>query len=140
MREWYHERVPGIVPWVVPSIWNYTGVDGRCAFHLGAGHSYLFLLQKDEVIYYEPYSIGKSNAIHYMATIFPNGTRNIRIKFVLPDGMPSIKSMLSSLLTKEIIYAVFHSKHLLTRSSATYGTGRTVLRKKIMEGKRSHQP
>ncbi len=91
MREWYHERVPGIVPWVVPSIWNYTGVDGRCTFHLGAGHSYLFLLQKDEVIYYEPYSIGKSNAIHYMATIFPNGTRNIRIKFVLPDGMPSIK-------------------------------------------------
>jgi len=91
LREWYHERVPGIVPWIVPSIWNYTGVDGECTFHLGAGHSYLFSLQKDEIFYYEPFSLGESNALHYMVTIFPNKSRNVRITFVLPDGMPSFK-------------------------------------------------
>lgn len=89
MREWYHEHVPGVVPWIVPSIWNYTGVDGKCTFHLGTGHSFLFSLQKDEFFYYEPWSVGRSNALRYMLTVFQNDTRMKRITFVLPDGMPS---------------------------------------------------
>ncbi len=91
IREWYHEHVPGIIPWIVPSIWNYTGVDGECTFHLGTGHSFIFSLQKDEVFYFEPWSVGKSNALRYMMTIFPNDTRQAKITFILPDEMPSIK-------------------------------------------------
>ncbi len=91
MREWYHEHVPGLVPWIVPSIWNYTGVDGECTFHLGTGHSFMFSLQKDEIFYYEPWSVGESNALRYMVTIFPNDTRTKTVRFVIPDGMPSLE-------------------------------------------------
>ncbi|MEA2055174.1 MAG: Ig-like domain-containing protein [Candidatus Thermoplasmatota archaeon] len=91
IKEWYHERVPGLIPWVIPSIWNYTDVKGECTFHLGAGHSYFFALQKEEMLYFGPWGIGKSNAPHYMITIFPNDTRAVKITFVLPDGMLSFK-------------------------------------------------
>ena len=90
-KKWYHEHIPGLIPWVLPSIWNYTDMEGKCMFHLGEGHSYLFALQKDDVIYFGPWAVGKSNAFHYIITIFPNETREIKITFVIPDGMPLVK-------------------------------------------------
>ncbi len=81
---WWHERVPGLVPWVVPSTWNYTGVDGECSFQLGTGHSYLFVVQKGEL---HPL-VGKSNAVRYKATVFPRHQRDISVRFTLPDQWP----------------------------------------------------
>jgi len=91
----YKERIPGLIPWVWPSIWNYTDMHGKCKFNLGLGHSYLFLVNKDDVFYYGPFSLGKSNSIHYYVTLFPNATRYLKIRFVLPDvynrtGEPAI--------------------------------------------------
>ena len=83
--KFYKERVPGLIPWIWPSIWNYTDMDGKCKFNLGLGHSYLFLVNKDDILYYGPFSIGKSNALHYYVTMFPNETRHMHIHFILPD-------------------------------------------------------
>ena len=90
-REWYREHIPGIIPWVLPSIWNYTGMEGKCIFHLGEGHSYLFALQKDDIFYFGPWAVGKSNALHYMITILPNQTKEMKITFILPDGIKTSK-------------------------------------------------
>ncbi len=83
--KFYRERVPGLVPWVWPSIWNYTNMDGKCKFNLGLGHSYLFLINKDDIFYYGPFTIGKSNSLHYYVTMFPNATRHLHVHFILPD-------------------------------------------------------
>ena len=85
IKKFYRERVPGIIPWIIPSIWNYTNSDGICSFNLGLGHSYLFVLQKDDVFYFGPYSVGKSNAFHYCLALRANSTKEIKIKFILPD-------------------------------------------------------
>lgn len=84
--QWWHERVPGLVPWIVPSTWNYTGVDGTCTFQLGTGHSYLFVVQRGEL---HPL-VGKSNAVRYRATVFPHGQRDISVRFMLPDRWPRV--------------------------------------------------
>ena len=90
-RTFYRERVPGLIPWIFPSTWNFTGVDGKCSFNLGLGHSYLFIITKDETSYIGPYGLGKSNALHYFVTLFPNSTRNIHIRFILPDIHKTMK-------------------------------------------------
>ena len=81
----YKDRVPGLVPWVWPSIWNYTNDEGICSFNLGLGHSYLFWITKDDIVYYGPFTLGKSNSIHYYITVFPNRTRYMKVRFILPD-------------------------------------------------------
>ena len=91
VKKFYKEHIPGLIPWIWPSIWNYTDIDGRCSFNLGLGHSYLFLIQKDDLFYYGPFSIGKSNSIHYYITVFPNKTREMHIKFILPDIHKKLK-------------------------------------------------
>ncbi len=92
-RAWkfYKERIPGLIPWVWPSIWNYTSIDGKCSFNLGLGHSYLFLINKDDIFYYGPFSVGKSNALHYYVTMFPDKTRHMHIHFILPDVHATIR-------------------------------------------------
>ena len=85
LKKFYHERIPGFIPWILPSIWNYTNVDGKCNFNLGLGHSYTIVVYKDEFFYIGPYSIGKSNAIRYKPIILTNRTKEMKIKFVLPD-------------------------------------------------------
>ena len=85
MKKFYHERIPGLIPWILPSIWNYTNVDGMCSFNLGFGHSYLIVVDKDEFFYFGPYSVGKSNAIRYKPIILTNKTKEMRIRFILPD-------------------------------------------------------
>ena len=91
LKKFYKERVPGLVPWIIPSIWNYTNTDGIASFYLGLGHSYLFSIQKDEVLYFGPYAIGKSNALHYCLTLLPNQTKEIKIKFILPESKEKLK-------------------------------------------------
>ncbi len=91
LEKFYKERVPGLIPWIIPSIWNYTNIDGKCGFDLGLGHSYLFVLQKDEFFYFGPYSIGKSNAIHYCLALKANSTKEIKIRFILPDIKEKIR-------------------------------------------------
>lgn len=84
--QWWHERMPGLLPWVIPSVWNYTGVHGTCTFQLGTGHSYLFVVQKGEL---HPLA-GKSNAVRYRATVFPRRQREVTLRFVLPDRWPRV--------------------------------------------------
>ncbi len=85
IRQFYRDYVPGIVPWIWPSIWNYTDMNGEASFNLGYGHSYLFLINKDEVFYYGPFTMGKSNGMKYYITLLPK-TRYAKIRFILPDG------------------------------------------------------
>ena len=96
IEKFYKERVPGLIPWIIPSIWNYTNTDGICSFNLGLGHSYLFVLQKDEIFYFGPYSIGKSNAMHYCLALRANSTKHIKIRFILPDIKEKLKANIIS--------------------------------------------
>lgn len=84
IKMFYRNRVPGLVPWIWPSIWNYTNMNGEATFNLGFGHSYLFLINKDELFYFGPFTIGKSNGMKYYVTVLPK-TRYAKIRFVLPD-------------------------------------------------------
>lgn len=92
VKKFYRERVPGLIPWILPSIWNYTDVDGKCAFDLGLGHSYLLLLQKDDLFYAGPYSIGKSNALRYFLFLKQNETKKVSIRFFIPDFKKSLRA------------------------------------------------
>ena len=91
MKKFYRERVPGLIPWILPSIWNYTDTDGRCSFQLGLGHSYLIVVQKDDIFYYGPYSVGKSNALHYFIALPANSTKNMKVRFIMPDRRNMLK-------------------------------------------------
>ncbi|HEC76383.1 MAG TPA: hypothetical protein ENI33_03875 [Thermoplasmatales archaeon] len=92
VKKFYREKVPGLIPWILPSIWNYTDVDGKCSFNLGLGHSYLLALQKDDLLYAGPYSVGKSNALRYLLFLKQNETEEVNIRFIIPDFKKNLKA------------------------------------------------
>ncbi len=92
IKKFCREKVPGLIPWILPSIWNYTDVDGKCSFDLGLGHSYLLAIQKDDLFYAGPYPIGESNALHYFLFLKQNETKKANIRFVIPDFKKSLKA------------------------------------------------
>lgn len=41
-----YTRIPDVVESVLPSIWNYTDMNGECTIDLGVNQSYLFIIQR----------------------------------------------------------------------------------------------
>ena len=106
MKKFYHERVPGLIPWILPSTWNYTDMNGTCSFRLGLGHSYLIMVQKDDIFYYGPFSVGKSNGMKYFVSLKENSTRNARVIFVIPDRKHTMNMEVGNLAGRDYRFSL----------------------------------
>ncbi|RLF29146.1 MAG: hypothetical protein DRN05_02330 [Thermoplasmata archaeon] len=59
-----YSRIPDTINSLIPSIWNYTDMNGRCSFELGRNRSYIFIIQQGNLK--KPWRLAEHNTIRVL--------------------------------------------------------------------------